>query len=400
MAEDVLHRDKFTGNWGGLRSDMSDYGLDFDLRFGGYYQAVASGGIAVNDEPGLSMDYIINLNLQKLGLWEGGAINMHANTRSGGDILPDVGIFALPNAGMIYPLPGDYDGTQVTGLSYSQLLFNNRLQFMFGKLNVLDLATGLFPKTVSNGVEGFWNLNAPLTATPFLRWINISVYGGGLWTIRDGMASTGVVFAGQENVTTTWDIDGSFNDGVGILAFQRFNFKINGMPGYVFLIGGGSTKEYPSLAPSAWLRIPRVGPVDTEEIKPWGAGAYMYQVLWQHPNDNNRRLQALVGGSVGDDDPSFSNSNLFASLEAFGPLATRPNDRMGVSVWSSGIGGEFENLTSDAGLNMRDMWGVELYYNFEIIPSVHISPDIQFLRNEFEGDHTAIVPGVRTVIEL
>ena len=40
--KDVWDRDKLTGDWGGLRSDLSKHGIDIGLRLSQYWQSVES----------------------------------------------------------------------------------------------------------------------------------------------------------------------------------------------------------------------------------------------------------------------------------------------------------------------------------------------------------------------
>ena len=51
-VDDIWTREKLTGDWGGLRSDLADHGLSFDLRATQYYQGVASGGANTNSAYG------------------------------------------------------------------------------------------------------------------------------------------------------------------------------------------------------------------------------------------------------------------------------------------------------------------------------------------------------------
>jgi carbohydrate-selective porin OprB len=399
-AESILTRDRLFGDLGGFRASMSKVGINLTPRLALFYQGVASGGNNTNGEFGGTFDGIVNIDGGKLGLWNGLGFNMHSTTRFGYDVLEDAGIFVLPNTGMLYPLPGDYHSTQVTGLYFSQLMFDNRAQMLIGKLNVVDLVSGIFPNTLDYGVQGFWNTNATVSAMPWFRWLTLSMYGMAVWTLKDGMPSTGIGLLGENLVSTTWDIDGSFDDGVGLVAFQRFTYQMAGKPGYVLIFGGGSTKDYPSLAPSDWLNIPPAPPVDAVTHRPWGVAAYWHQVLWQNADDKTRHAQITLGGSVADDNPSYSNSNFFAAFEVVGPLAHRPKDRMGIAMWYTGLGDNFVSILSHADIELRDTWGMELQYSFEVIPSFRLSADLQLVKNETVGSNTAIIPGVRTVIEL
>jgi len=73
---------------------------------------------------------------------------------------------------------------------------------------------------------------------------------------------------------------------------------------------------------------------------------------------------------------------------------------MGISAWYTGISADFDRLTSDLGIRLRDSWGCEIYYNFEINPWLHMSPDLQVIKNENIGDSVAVIPGIRLVIDL
>jgi carbohydrate-selective porin OprB len=120
-AEDIWTRDKLTGDWRGLRSDLSKHGIDIGLRLSYYGQRVTSGGVDKNGEFGGTMDYRFNFDTNKLfGTWKGFSVNMHARTRFGQDVLADAGGMTLPNTGMLMPLPGDYHDTDITGLIVNQ----------------------------------------------------------------------------------------------------------------------------------------------------------------------------------------------------------------------------------------------------------------------------------------
>ena len=119
--KEIWARDKLTGDWGGLRSDLSKHGIDIGLRLSQYWQSVESGGVNQSSEYGGTMDYRVNLDMHKLlSTWEGFSVNMHARTRFGYDINEDAGAFALQNTGMLMPSPGKYHDTDVTGLTVSR----------------------------------------------------------------------------------------------------------------------------------------------------------------------------------------------------------------------------------------------------------------------------------------
>jgi len=404
--EDVWTRDKLTGDWGGWRTDVLDHGIDIDLRLSLYYQNVASGGVDQNDEYGGTMDYRFNTDLRKLfGFWEGLSADIHARSRFGNDIGLDAGGMTLPNTGLLMPAPGDYDGTDITGLTVNQFfpVGQEHLGMLtLGKLDILDAVSLFFPH-VGYGQEGFWNVNALISALPWFGAVNgLSLYGGWLATINKEhkIGQSAILVTGTENVTTEWgNLSDSFDDGTWIAAFHRFLYKLDDKPGYFMVFGGFSTRDQPSNDPHDFVIIPGQGIVDTDEENPWDIAAYVSQVFWQAKGDPNRKATLLIGGTAGPDDPQFAQYNFFTAVEAYGPMASRPHDRMGVSFWHNWLSDEFKDLVSPV-IDLRDTWGFELYYNIALNKWLHLTPDIQFIRNEFKGDDLAVVPGVRLVMDF
>jgi porin len=402
-VKEVWTRDKLTGDWRGLRTDLHDHGIDFGLTLSQFYQAVASGGVDKNGEYGGVVDYTLNVDGNKLfGLWKGVSLQLHATTRFGEDVNSDAGAFALTNAAMLYPLPGDYHDTKITGLLVTQSLFDGRADAFAGKLNAVDLVTGFFPQ-IGYGLEGFWNVNALVTALPWFRFVNLSQWGGGLWTIKDEQVQHGFLVIGQENVSTTnvSRFKSSFDDGVAILGWLRFFYDVCDLPGSFLVFGGGSTKKYKSTDPSDWHFVPGEGLVnDNSKKEAWDIAWYFQQDFWQAKNNSKRHATLLFGATTGNDDPNFSESNAFLAVEGFGLMESRAQDRMGVSGWYSSISDDYKDFTDDIGIPLRDTWGFELYYNVEINKWLHLTPDLQLIENQNEGDNFAIIPGVRLVTDF
>ena len=80
-------------------------------------------------------------------------------------------------------------------------------------------------------------------------------------------------------------------------------------------------------------------------------------------------------------------------------MKSRPHDRMGVAGWWNGLSPNFKDLVSPE-VDLRNFWGFELYYNLQINKWLHLTPDIQFIRNGIKGDDLAVVPGVRLVMDF
>ena len=111
-------------------------------------------------------------------------------------------------------------------------------------------------------------------------------------------------------------------------------------------------------------------------LLPLAVGIYFEQVLWHEPESHKQKLRLFMGTSVSDGDPSFGKMNGFASLEAHGLLFGRENDRAGIGGFYNKLSSDFKGRTHDIGANVGDTWGSELYYNFEVTPWFHLTPNL------------------------
>ncbi|MHC5060878.1 MAG: carbohydrate porin [Planctomycetota bacterium] len=396
--DDIWTRKKLTGDWCGLRSDLAENGIYVDVRLSQFYQGVTSGGKSTNDAYGGKFDYFLNVDGGKLGLWEGLSMSMHAETQFGTSILGDAGAFAFPNTSMLYPLP-NYRGTAITGLLVQQALSKN-FALAGGKINVVDFWNMVYPHT-GGGVEGFMNTNMLASALPWLRWVNLSVMGGGALVLADdGQIQGGVLAFDTQNSTTTSGFDDLFGKGTAILGVWRFFFDVDGKPGSVLFAGGTSSRDYFSLDESDWAIIPGEGLVGKKKDNAWSGGVYYDQVLWQAPDNDKKNLRLFTGWSISDGNPSFGKWGGFASVEGWGLVPNCENDRMGVGAFYNQLSSSLKDFTSRAGINFRNVWGIEAYYNAQITPCVHLTPNLQFVSNQNQSDSTAVILGLRVVINF
>ena len=329
---------------------------------------------------------------------------MHARTRWGDDIGLDAGAMTIPNTGMLMPKPGDYKDTDITGLTANQMFPVGEAHLGLataGKLDILDAVSLFFPH-VGGGQEGFQNVNALVSALPWFGAVDgLSLYGGWLATINKEYQTgqSAVLVTGTENVTTTMgEVSDSFDD-VWVAAFHRFLYDIDGKPGYVMIFAGASTREQASNDPKDHVFIPGQGIVNEDEEKPWDVALYLSQTLWQAEGDPSRKTTLLIGGTGGPDNPQFAQYNALAAVETYGLFDSRPHDRTGVSGWYNWLSDQFTDLVSPVA-DLQSTWGFELYYNYQIMPSVHLTADLQLIENEWNDDDLAAIPGVRLVVDF
>jgi porin len=404
-AESFWTRKELGGDWGGARTALGDLGISLDVRVSQYYQEVAAGGADTGGQYGGVANYVMNVDGEKIGLWKGLYLNVHATTRWGRDVLKRTGVWSLPNTELMYPQPGKYSGfgdTKLTGYYALQLFADGKAAALAGKVHLVDIYSILMPNTMDGGAKGFMNFSASAPALPFLRYLTLSMWGAGAWTLNeDQMPMVGVLALGSEDVSTTnRKTHSSFDDGVSLIGFARATHTWDEKPGWMLLGVGTSTKRYKSLDGVDWVVVPNEGLEDTQKKKPWEVWVDLSQNLWQDGPEAKRKVRLFSAVAYGDDNPSFFDFATFVSVEGFGLIPGRPNDRMGVSGWHTNVSSNYRRLSSTLGDPQRDTWGVELYYNYEITPWLHVTPDVQIVQGSNRRDDPAVILGLRTVLDF
>ena len=115
---------------------------------------------------------------------------------------------------------------------------------------------------------------------------------------------------------------------------------------YLYVGAGGSTKSFSSTDPLDWTTIPGEGIESTRTKKPKSIAFYLYQILWQEQGNRDRRTQLFSGFSISDDNPSFVNFDVFASIQMFAPFASRRGDRAGIAGHYNNMSNDFVDLVS------------------------------------------------------
>ncbi len=168
-------RPKLTGDWCCLREDFRECGYTLDLSTTTYYQGIATGGLQETFEFGGRNDYLLNVDGQKAGLWQGLGINVHGETVYGDSVNLLTGAVVPVNIGRSLPVV-DGDVSALTAFKFTQAL-SEKLVLFAGKINTVDnLQQPFMP---GRGLDaGF--MNGAFVFNPVLgRTIPYSTFGAG-----------------------------------------------------------------------------------------------------------------------------------------------------------------------------------------------------------------------------
>jgi porin len=389
----ICSRSQLFGDWHGARSGLAAHGVSTDLHLTQFFQGVASGGLEQTFRYGDKLDLYMIAETGKLGLWEGGKLQIHAvDWQFGQNSILDAAGLAPVNLLLLTP-------ETEASFGLTQLFYEHELgagwELGVGRVNMLDLWTDFYPDW-GRGMDGFMNISAvaPLSIDPSLPLITNAA--GFLKAGERGMEAAFLVLESQDSPTT---VGLDFPNGVALLAALRKYTDFGGLSGSHTLVGTYATGDYTSFDTGGWVIDPPNGVIPAEKSGTWAALYLGEQRLWEDPCDKSRytKLFGYVGFSDPDNSPFQWTGSL--SVEAFGPLTSRPHDRMGLAYFYNALNSDFQNAFSMVS-PIGDVQGGEVYYNAQITPWFHLTADIQVVEPSVQAEDTALVLGLRGKVDF
>lgn len=383
-------RQYFMGDLFGARSALAESGVIADLQLTQFYQGVSSGGRQRNFAYGGKADYMFTFQGEKLGLNKGFSAILHAETRFGDDINTAAGPLSFPNSNMLYPLPGT-NQTAITGLIFMQALSEN-FALTAGKYNLLDLWNMIYPNT-GRGINGFMNLSL-IAPTPIVRTTNLSINGAGAMGLHEGQIQSALLVYDTDNSSTTAGLDDLFSDGAVVLGYGRIFTEWRGRPGSHAILGNWSSRSYTSVDPTSWTVIPGQSVTPGTQTGSWTLSYILDQVLWADCCNDKRNLRLMSQWMIADGNPNLYRWSSNVALQANGLIRCREQDSIGLGYFYNELSRDFKSLVSSV-VPIRNVQGMELYYNAALTPWFHLTADLQVLEDANANDKTSVLPGLR-----
>ena len=426
---DWSSREYLTGDWGGERTALANQGILFDFGATQITQGNAHGGKDTNNafRYAGSADYTIRLDTARMKLWPGGLITLHGETEFGQSINRKVGSLGVANYDALLPAPGQPGLTTLSEFSLTQAL-SEKIVLVAGKL---DLTSGDANEFAHDEHTQFLNsafrLNPVLfQAAPYTtmgagvvllptKWLTVSTFV--VDNDPDGAANmTGfnTAFHGRNWLSLVQEADFTLKlfDKPG---HQRFGWfyttrdfiDFSGdprlqLPGGVQSFGLlprriGSLPSLPK--PPRWLRSIRLGDTvlrtDGPDKRPdaWGLYYNFDQYLYTEPGDPTQGfgLFGRFGWTTGESNPIEEFYSL--GLGGKGSIPHRDRDTWGLGYYLLNMS---DQLPPALGLDAEQ--GVELFYNVEVTPWLHITPSLQVIVDPgagFQDRDVSVVYGLR-----
>jgi len=392
---------KLTGDWGGERTKLAEQGVTFDITATQYYQGVLHGGTNQSWKYGGLMDYRLHFDFQKMDLWPGAFLDVQVMHQFGEWINTDSGLLIPVNADGVLPLP-DYRNVNVGQVKFTQFL-SESFAVYFGKINTMVD----YQETAFNGGEGkttFMNL-ANIFQPVALRTVPVSSLGGGVVAFFPDVLTKdhsvlSVTVLGANGQPNTSGFDEDFEDGQVFMASYSQPSRFFDKPGGHNIVTTYSTRDFtlldqnPRLLLEALLGFPVT--LDKGEDS-WSLMYNMHQYLYTEREDETQGF-GFFGRLGAADDKTNPIANFYGvGLGGKGMIDGRDNDTWGVSYFYMQLSNEFGPAIER---NFGDAQGLEVFYNFELTKSLHISPDFQIIHPSSDRVDTTYIAGLRAKIDF
>lgn len=402
---DWLTRSKMSGDWGGYRTKLADKGVKIDIDLMQVVQGVNGGGLNPGYKYGGSADYWLHLDTQKMGLWPGGFVTIFAETQFGESIIDNSGVFIPVNLDATFPLP-NRQLTNLTSVMFMQFL-SEQFGFFFGKLQTLDGDTNAFAS--GRGKSQFLNTNLVLNPVT-LRTIPYSALGGGIIVLPtkdpDKMMFT-LTALDPNGVPDQAGFDDAFDDGVALASEFRFEITPFGLPGHQLLGGTWSSKNFTVLDQDLrllaiqFLRSRLLGGAGATLARADDSWSIYYnfdQFVFAEDGDKSQGIGLFGRFGIADDKTNPIEAFYSIGFGGKGIIPTRDHDTFGIGFFLLEVSDQIPNL----GLNLLDDQGkgMEVFYNIEVTPWFHLSPDFQVIESPRNAIDTIYITGIRALLDF
>ncbi|MCZ6860904.1 MAG: carbohydrate porin [Alphaproteobacteria bacterium] len=408
---DLTSRAFLLGDWGSVRSDLSDKGVRFRGWLTPNLQRVTSGGSEDDTAFGASGDLWAALDFHKMDVIPGGLLTVRAEFDVGKSVSKSAGTILPPSYNAILPIAGetDRDSLSITSLYYTQF-FGKKFGAWLGRSDThhnanLGEFAGLNPQV---GNTQFQHL--ALTAIPVMPISQpyVSSLGAGVFArpTKDLSLAAMVMDSRESSQRSGFDEFGKdWNSFFAVNLQHRLGDLPGGqLVGYSYSWNG----DYTKLENSQLQNLISGTPLKSES-ETWAAIYSAWQYLQVFEGDTSKSVRLNDGradhrgwgvflmAGLADQDTNPVQWSIAGGVGGRGLMASRPNDSFGIGYFIIEVkDGVVANLI---GLKNTEQ-GVEIYYEAELTPWFHVTPDLQIVDPGLSASDTAVIVGLRANISF
>jgi porin len=387
---DLLSRSTLTGDWWGIRNQLAEKGVTFDLNITQVGQGVVAGGKNGAWEYGGRGDMIMNMDSGKLGLWPGGFLNLEAEGNWASGVNEKTGALMAVNTSQVLPMPGQ--NFDLIALNYTQFL-SHYVGLTIGKYATITDSSGDMNE-FAHGKGDINFMNLAFNANPIIIFtVPYSTLGTGLVVLptQDPKEAIVTLTLLQANGLPNTSGFNDLNDNNLLVAAEgRVRINFFGLTGHQLFGTTFSNKEFKSID----QRLDFI--VQNARLKPekgsWNIYYNFDQYLYEPKKGEDRGVGIFGRLGVSDGNPNFMKFFGSFGVGGKGMFESRPLDKFGLGYYYLNINNPTLQTFVQTRKFLRNEYGFEAFYNVAITPWLLLTPDLQIIRGA-QKDQINVVPG-------
>jgi porin len=372
----------------GLKPGLQDRGINFQGNVTQFYFGNTAGGLQRDFRYGGHGDYLLNLDINKLGGPQGQFLQIRGEHRFGQSLAGSTGAFLPANFAADLPVADSTD-FYLTNVLFTQAL-SESFALYGGKLDTISGDVNAFAH--GRGIHQFSNI--AFVANPIgLRTIAYSTLGFGFAVLQDGEPLYNFLVLNPTDTTETDGFSELFAEGVVISQELRVPTRFLGLPGHQLVGAIWSSRDYVALDQSPLILFPGV-PIQRSSGS-WAVTYNFDQYLYTEPGESEKGWGLF--GRAGIADPNTNPIAYFLSGGVGGNsrLRGRERDTFGLGWYYYGTSKNLLPTLNAITGRLGDSQGGELFYNAAISPRMFLTTDLQVIDPARTTVDAAWVAGIR-----
>ncbi len=401
---DLASRPRLSGNWGGARDELAKKGVVLDADMYLLPQGVITGGKNSTADFWGNVDYSLNLDMGKMGLWPGGFFKFQGVSSFGNSLFNEVGAVVPTNVSYLFPGVNEADNALMEA-TFTQF-FSTHFGVFMGKINTL----GLTPTEFYGNYRTQFS-NTALNFSLATSMMPISAYGGGILLLPTENITIAAMALDASGKPTENNVDKAFDDGATVLTSASIKIKPFGLAGNQTVTGLWSDKsrlsldqdpnnigrmllneQYPRLlspGPELYRILAKYFPELLVPIRPanrtdstWAVMYGFDQYLWQPEGEAHKGIGLFFNFGATDGNPNPIQYTYLMGIGGKGVVPGRSNDSFGVGWARTQFSDQFVPLLRqqlNLGLDKED--AIEMYYTASVTPWFSVSPNLQVVNS-------------------
>jgi porin len=380
------------GDWGGLRTWLSNHGIDLFLSYRSESAWDVAGGMARGGTYAGGENLRLDVDWEKIANLNGFSTHVDFVSRQGRNVSTAYVGDVLLQSQEVYGSPtAERDFIYLGSFYLEQKLFNGNVDLRAGRIPVFS-DFGTLPDAcdfMSNSICGNPSLTTNLgwTSFPAANWGAVAEFKiSGPLSLKIGGYEV------NQNDGGTYGFGWALNGAIGAIVPVELDWNVKlgpqQLPG-IFKIGGSyDTSPYPE-----WYTAVNGLPLPLTTTPQAQRGTFYvlaHQQIWQPDTHSDRGLTVLAGYDYNTPNVSLFENYAFVGLVDKGPLPWRPDDRAGFEVAYGRVSPfltRVQTLQAALGLPFSNSApGVETYeiileanYNIKLYPGIYLMPDAQYV---------------------